>query len=55
MRQVLRGVARDTAVREACDWYRQNADTDLNAIADRFNISLTAAGEAILRAERKPR
>jgi hypothetical protein len=51
-RQVLRGTERDAAVRAAADWYRQNrnADSALAAIADRFNISMTAAGHAIVLA-----
>ena len=52
MRNVLRGPERDAAVRAAAAWYRQHADTDLNTIADRFNISLTAAAEAVLVAGR---
>jgi hypothetical protein len=55
LRNVLRGAERDAAVLAAADWYRQNAGAGLSAIADRFNLSLTAAGEAILLSESDPR
>lgn len=48
LRNVLRGAERDAAVRAAASWCRDNGDADLSTIADRFNISMTAAGEAIL-------
>lgn len=52
MRNVLRGAERDAAVKAATAWYRQKSDVPdaLSAIADRFNISMTAAAEAILLA-----
>jgi hypothetical protein len=54
MRNVLRGVERDAAVRAAADWYRQHEPEEraLYIIADRFNISVTAAAEAMLLAGR---
>lgn len=54
-RNVLRGPERDVAVLAAAAWYRHNAIADLNTIADRFNISMTAAGEAMLMAGREQR
>ena len=47
-RPVLRGPERDAAVLAAAVWCRQNREADLNTIADRFNISMTASAEAVL-------
>jgi hypothetical protein len=52
-RNVLRGAERDAAVAAAAEWYREQepGNRSLSAMADKFGISLTAAGEARLRAE----
>lgn len=52
-RNVLRGAERDAAIAAAAVWYRDQPDSNrtLSAMADKFEISLTAAGEARLRAE----
>lgn len=50
IRPVLRGADRDAAVLAAACWYRERPDVAdaLNTIAGMFNVSLTAAAEAIL-------
>jgi hypothetical protein len=54
LRNVLRGAERDAAVAAAAAWYREigHVDDALGAIANRFNISMTASAEAILIAGR---
>lgn len=51
-RQVLRGAARDAAVEVAAQWIIEHGEQPLGDIAERFNLSITAAAEARVLAER---
>lgn len=52
MRQVLRGADRDAAVQCAAAWLREQGpmENPVGVIAERFNLSLTAAAGAVLKA-----